>query len=386
MKNLKGWISRVLLVFVSVGITSLAIETGLRHVYLPDPWTNKNFTVDAINQQLSNLAIKYDPTIGYIARPELQWGGHYTHGKLGIRLNAALEEGAAFPPLPRGAILAVGDSFTFGSEVADADAWPAQLEEMLGVPVLNGGAGGYGLDQAVLRAEQLLESVGPVAIIVSFIPNCIGRNEYSVHAGGLVKSYFDVVDGRLDLRNTPVPLYRPPASHIGVLRATLGYSFTAYWILDRLGLRNTWLIFEGETRVEHRKGVDVSCLLWQRLAERVQDKGVRLIALAQYAAVQVTGEDASRKDSYVERVLDCARSAGFLVVDSHAPLRALFEADRATFWPLWVEQAHDKGTERHTGHMSASGNRFTAELLNRAIRAEYPALTQQLAAGFRRPQ
>lgn len=52
--------------------------------------------------------------------------------------------GGAGPP-----ILAVGDSFTFGDEVDALEAWPAQLQALLGRRVLNGGVTGYGLDQTV---------------------------------------------------------------------------------------------------------------------------------------------------------------------------------------------------------------------------------------------
>ena len=42
-----------------------------------------------------------------------------------------------------------------GDEVADEEAWPAYLQGMIGRHVLNGGVGGYSLDQTVLRAERL---------------------------------------------------------------------------------------------------------------------------------------------------------------------------------------------------------------------------------------
>lgn len=54
-------------------------------------------------------------------------------------------------------VLLVGDSFTYGEEVSDADAYPAQLASILGVSVVNHGIGGYGPVQSVLNLEQKLQ-------------------------------------------------------------------------------------------------------------------------------------------------------------------------------------------------------------------------------------
>ena len=56
----------------------------------------------------------------------------------------------------RAAIVVAGDSYTRGDEVADAEAYPAQLAEQLGAPVANLGVGGFGPTQALLRLEREL--------------------------------------------------------------------------------------------------------------------------------------------------------------------------------------------------------------------------------------
>lgn len=50
---------------------------------------------------------------------------------------------------------AFGDSMTRGDEVQDNEAWVHLLSERLGCNVSNFGVGGYGLDQATLRYEQI---------------------------------------------------------------------------------------------------------------------------------------------------------------------------------------------------------------------------------------
>lgn len=66
-------------------------------------------------------------------------------------------------------MIAVGDSFTAGSEVADAETWPAQLERLIDGPVINAGVGGYGTDQMILRSESLLPVLQPSAVVVGIL-------------------------------------------------------------------------------------------------------------------------------------------------------------------------------------------------------------------------
>jgi hypothetical protein len=49
---------------------------------------------------------------------------------------------------------AFGDSLTFCPGVADSETWASYLGELTGIQTLNFGVGGYGLDQAVLKAEK----------------------------------------------------------------------------------------------------------------------------------------------------------------------------------------------------------------------------------------
>ena len=102
---------------------------------------------------------QYDPNLGWVPTK-----GHYFRrpqersfvNEFGLRSNGPLSE----PPNleDSSAILAVGDFFTFGDRVSDHETWPAQLERLTGRQVLNGGVFGYGVDQAYLRAEALLET------------------------------------------------------------------------------------------------------------------------------------------------------------------------------------------------------------------------------------
>ena len=142
------------------------------------------------------------------------WGRTVTIDADGLR-----ENGRARPSGTP--ILVLGDSFTFGDEVDDADTWPAQLEARLGRPVLNGGVFGYGLDQMVLRGEQLLDGAARASdvVILSVLPEDVLRCEFSYRYAW--KPYFAIEGGRLALRNVPVPQPHegPPGESLAAPRA-----------------------------------------------------------------------------------------------------------------------------------------------------------------------
>jgi hypothetical protein len=379
MRRMRLILVNLAVIVVSTVVALLLVEIGLRFAYVDEPFTLRNLAADEINYRINNIAIIYDPVIGYVPRPDFRGGLASTTGELGIRLNHSLQPGEPSPPLQTGGILAVGDSFTFGSEVNDDEAWPADLERILGIPVVNGGSGGYGYDQSILRAEQLLDRVKPRLIIIGCIPNCTERNDYSVN-GGLVKTYFDIVDDKLVLKNVPAPDYEPSRAHFGRMRLIFGHLYLSTWVAERLGYGSVWK-FNGkyETRPEHDYGYRIACLLWKRLADRVAGQNIRLVALTQYSGQQVTLHDNHRQSQHSEETLECARRYGFVTVDSFPELRQRLAADKRSFWNLWVKEPSDQG-EPHNGHMSKDGNRFTAELLAATIRAEMPEVLRDAPA------
>jgi lysophospholipase L1-like esterase len=69
-------------------------------------------------------------------------------------------------------ILAIGDSFTFGVGAQQDETWPARLEQILGAQVLNAGAPGYGVPDAVAWYERYGVRLDPDLVIVAvFLAN-----------------------------------------------------------------------------------------------------------------------------------------------------------------------------------------------------------------------
>ncbi|MGH7289285.1 MAG: hypothetical protein ACREI8_14840, partial [Myxococcota bacterium] len=215
-----------LLAVASVAVTVAAVELALRIARgglfaRPSSAAGRLRLADGH----SRYPAEYDALLGYVPRAGASgtrnvWNRSVTIDAAGLRENGG--------PRPSGRpILALGDSFTFGDEVDDADTWPAQLEAMLGRPVLNGGVFGYGLDQIVLRGEQLLAgtAAGADAVILSVLPEDVLRCEFSYRYAW--KPYFELVDGELALRNAPVPRpYEGPPGE-SLWRRGLRQSFVA---------------------------------------------------------------------------------------------------------------------------------------------------------------
>jgi hypothetical protein len=100
---------------------------------------------------------------------------------------------------------AFGDSFTWGEEVSDAEAWPYIVSRQLGCNVVNYGVGGFGSDQAYIKFETI--SPKPKLVIFGVYQEMLRRNfaaSWAFYAGrseSTIKPMFVIRDGAL---------WRPP--------------------------------------------------------------------------------------------------------------------------------------------------------------------------------
>lgn len=101
-------------------------------------------------------------------------------------------------------ILIFGDSFTFGDEVGDDETYPAYRERKLpGAEVLNFGVHGYGHDQMLLYLREEGVKYRADVVVLGFAYDDLARN--SLEFRDYAKPRFVLEDGRLALRNVPVP-------------------------------------------------------------------------------------------------------------------------------------------------------------------------------------
>ncbi len=334
------------LALASTFATVLTLEGGARLWFGKPLFYFENVVEQRVNGLRGVHPAQPDPRLGWIPRVGTSgsrnyWGKPHTIGEHGIRANGRDRDSAALP-----GILAVGDSFTFGSQVGDGETWPAHLEALSGRRVHNAGVFAYGLDQIVLRAEALVDVLDPRLLIVSFIPSDIRRTEYAVNFGA-PKPWFRWVAGEIELESLPGAVSAEARTRIGVVRSVLGYSLLADGVARRLRLDHAWYL--GGRRYErvHEQGDLVSCGLAQRLAQFAEARQLEVVVLAQYDAGEVRGEPSEDARGF----LACAQAAGLDALDLYSPLRGLADSDPTRFASFF------------DGHMTDAGNRFVAETL-----------------------
>lgn len=254
-------------------------------------------------------------------------------------------------------ILVVGDSYAMGAEVGDDESWAAYMEAVLDRRVLTGGVPGYGIDQAVLRAETLVATYRPDIVIVGLIADDVDRARMRI-LWGLPKPYFEIENGGLVLRN--VPLAEPdPNPQVDPLRRVLGYSYLVDVAMRRLGYMAWWRRGQpSHIEPAHDYGEQVACLLMDRLAALRDRHNTRVVLVAQYSIQAWEAEHFRNKEVAVVRALaDCARARGIDTIDTYAAVAAAVSA---------------RGIAGlYTGtHMNPAGNQLTAALILDWLKAQ----------------
>lgn len=351
---------------ISTILALLALEIGVRLWDGVPLDLRENFVareLDAVHK-MGAVAV-YDAQLGWTPRPNSRWdakgdpvqsGGYYTFGSYGVRMPSQ-----EIVSLQQGAILVVGDSFAVGSEVPDEDSWPAQLERLTKTQVINAGSGGYGFDQIVLRAQDLLPRLKPRSLVVQTrLEFGISVSRMSIY-GGAPKPFFAVQGGRLLLNNEPVPRTASSSRDLGWLRSVLGYSYLVQYAMTRLNQLQWWIAPRLATKfvISEDEAVNVTCFLMRRLSELRIQYNIPIALVLQYSALDGINLDLAWEKER-DRATECAKHEHIEVIDSLDALRATYRnGGISTYQKLWVMHESD----RVYGHMSAEGNQLIANLI-----------------------
>lgn len=152
----KAFFYLTMLVMLAVVVEALAFLVNFV-IDQGELYDHRQMVMDALNQEdLSDFAANWaDPVLGWnqsgpkvlstknCAGVEVE----FSYNAAGARTYPGYAEDSA-------AIIAVGDSYTKGSDAGDEEAYPARLAELLGTSVANHGVGGFGPVQSFLDLKQ----------------------------------------------------------------------------------------------------------------------------------------------------------------------------------------------------------------------------------------
>jgi len=132
---------------------------------------------------------------------------HATHNSLGLR--ATHEFTASIPP-GRFRISVLGDSYTYGVDVGDADTFVAQLESLAApIEAVNMGVPGYGIDQMYLLYNRAHARMATDLLVLAFIDDDLRRTKLSAFMTRFPKPRLRLNGDALTVVNVPVPTWGP---------------------------------------------------------------------------------------------------------------------------------------------------------------------------------
>jgi hypothetical protein len=316
------------------------------------PIGNNSYRDQRIDLLRRGFPCEHDPLLGYVPRAGYHGEDNLWHTTVSIDERGLRRNGTVLPRATGPAVLAVGDSFTFGDQVSDAETWPARLEQLLQRPVHNGGVFGYSFAQTVLRAERLLDDLTIDTVVCSLIPDDLKRCELSRRFTPM--PWFALVDGNLQLRGVPVPdtsidndLDRQ------YVRRALGYSALFDMVLWN-AVPSWWVGQEREVR-EHPPGTGLvlGMKLLERLAARCRAGNVRLLLVLQGPAPEMP----AGVPVHAPELLAHGHALGIDTLDLATRFRGLADADPTLDAKFFA------------GHMTPAGNQWVAEQIAAVLRA-----------------
>ncbi len=205
---------------------------------------------------------EYHPKLGWALKPNLrdltvfETKKELNSNSQGLR---GLTEYSIEKPKDKIRIAVIGDSFTFGEEVGDADTYSSILDKELDdVEVINFGVAGYGHGQILLYFEDFVSAYDPDIVILGFIRDDMRRNILSFR--DYAKPKFEL-DGKLYLDPDSVPIPRP--------REVLENEKYRSRLVDILSILYQELLWK--TGIKQRQMEELTAAILDRLLVRIKE-------------------------------------------------------------------------------------------------------------------
>lgn len=351
-----GWLRTVsaflLFALITVGLLEgalrLTVDRGTLYRGLSlYPELNRKKFESAFSKQYDDKSFNgktYDPHLGW----DLDIQGDRIRGKENYPLGKAADGYR---------IVAIGDSFTYGTDVDTVQSFPAHLERMLcNTEVLNMGVPGYGIDQAVLKYLAHGKAFAPDTVILGIFADDYERASVPFHASSKPWIRLDE-DGNYRAANQPVP---PPRIELERIRGEEALELYSLALLRNLWMRFSTLIQGTKQPLDRIDGAVVHIL--KALQSELHDTGTQLLIVQIPGADKFTRPETPWEQTVSERLKKIYRVLGIPYVDLYRAFRARHTPGE-TVGKFYVRLAN--GT---TGHLSAAGNAETARQIVDALR------------------
>jgi hypothetical protein len=282
----------------------------------------------------------HHPVRGWTLRPGLREVPAFGRARVsstsrGYRGRHDVPEGK---PAGRWRVAVLGDSFTFGEDVGDEETFVHQLGVLHpSLEPVNLGVHAYGHDQMLLTLREEGPWLRPDLVLVGFVHIDLERNRTAFL--DYAKPRFDLDDGRLVLRNVPVPTPEE-------LRAREPWRSRFVDLLSML-----------RARARDRSGVEARArdALGKALLEALHDTALELGAQPVFAYLPVLGEVGAARPTPGETFFETTcRDSGLVCVN----LR-----------PTFFERVRSGQWLRKRGHWGPNEHRAAAEDLLALLQA-----------------
>jgi|ETNmetMinimDraft_25_1059894.scaffolds.fasta_scaffold26470_1 hypothetical protein len=336
---------------ISAGVALLLAEAAVRialdpqHLFGADEdgwwqlrWQASQSLVadDALTPEAFSFDI-HDPVLGWSPKPGFRSDN--------IRINSrGVRADREYPldKMPESLrVVVVGDSFTWGEDVANEDTFVTQLEKIMpDTEAINLGVRGFGTDQQLLRLKREGLVYNPDVVILIFYEGNINRNILSFRDFG--KPRFSMANNYLELMNQPVPTREEyhdmevalPSFRIGKLAT------------------NAWMDVVTATKLhppleEQKKWKITSAILGE--ARRASES-----AGAQFLLGYIADSESVVPGELEQVMADWADATGTHFIN---------------FGDVYRARPGEEWEQIYQGHLTPYGNRLTAETIAAKLRA-----------------
>jgi len=285
----------------------------------------------------------YDPSLGWDTINAIRGGG------VSVAAGSSMAK----------KILFIGDSFTFGNEVDDDQAFAYLIGKALpGVQTINMGVPGYGIGQAMLKFEEKGLSHEPDIIVFGIHPPNVQRALLSFFAAAKPQFVYDENATEMRIKGRPVP---PPHVQLASVRRDFQFESLILATITKVAVtRIPWIAdrYRDNTLAEYAR---VSEAVLRRVQRVASSRGI------QFIIVQIP-DGKSFKDASIRNQLADQYPIPSLLLSIYKKLGIPYiDMDEVFLQMLGMENtflyAYTHPTPGGVGHLSVKGNEIVSYAL-----------------------